>query len=50
MNLLNSITTWLKQPFGGSSQSAWKWVLFVGFILVVITLWQLVLIHIVGEE
>lgn len=48
MNLWSNIQDWLKQPFQ-SGQSAWKWILFLGFVIVVIVLWQMVLIHIVRE-
>lgn len=47
MALLDSITAWLKQPFQ-SGQSAGKWVLFFGFLIIVFWFWGMVLHHIVG--
>ena len=48
MHLLDAVHNWLSQPFQ-SGQSAEKWVLFVGLILVAAVFWQLVLAHIVPE-
>ena len=48
MGLIDSIQKWLQKPFE-SGQSAEKWVLFVGLILIAGTMWQLVLIHIVRD-
>ena len=48
MGLWESIGQWLRQPFT-SGQSAYKWVLFVGLLIVAAALWNTVLIHIVRE-
>jgi hypothetical protein len=48
MGLFDSIQNWLAKPFD-SGQSAEKWVLFVGLILVAMLGWQLILIHIVRD-
>lgn len=45
--LFDSVDRWLKEPFQ-TGQSAWRWVLFVGLIIVGAFMWQLVLLHIVG--
>lgn len=48
MGLIEGISAWLKQPFQ-SGQSAWKWVLFVGLIIVACYADHLILLHIVSE-
>jgi len=48
MHLLDSISTWLKAPFQ-SNQSAYKWVLFVGLLIVASLMWHMILLYIVGE-
>lgn len=49
MSLFESITQWLAQPFQ-TGQSAGKWVLFVGFLIIVVWFWGMVLSHILPEE
>jgi hypothetical protein len=48
MGLFSGVASWLKQPFQ-SGQNAWKWVLFVGLIIVAAALWNTVLLHITRE-
>ena len=38
------LSTWFNQPFS-SSMTAVDWALFVGFVLIVIAGWKLVLLH-----
>jgi hypothetical protein len=47
MGLIDRISEWLAQPFQ-SGQSAGKWVLFVGLLIVAVWFWQMVLAHITG--
>lgn len=47
--LFGSIIGWFRQPFKGSGQTAFQWTLFVGLIIVVAFLWQLVLLE-VGRD
>lgn len=44
----STLTAWLNQPFS-SDQSAEKWALFVGFIMVIAFLWWHVMFYITGE-
>ena len=39
---MEGLTNWLKQPFS-SDQNAYKWFLFVGLIIVALTLWGIIL-------
>lgn len=48
MGLIDSIKQWLAQPFQ-SGQSAGKWVLFVGLVIIAAFLWNTVLLHITKE-
>jgi hypothetical protein len=50
MGLIDRISAWLAQPFQ-SGQSAGKWVLSIGLIIVAVWFWQMVLAHIThGRE
>lgn len=40
---------WYKEPFA-DEMDALDWALFVGFIIVVIVFWQLVLRHVLQED
>lgn len=45
---LGNITEWLAHPFN-TQGSAFRWVLFVGLLIIATFLWQLVLIEITRE-
>jgi len=47
--LLGSITEWYAQPFN-TQGNAFKWVLFVGLLLVAVLFWQFILLEILREK
>lgn len=47
-NFVDELNVWLKQPFQ-TGQSAYKWVLFVGLLIIAIFFWNVILGHIVRE-
>jgi hypothetical protein len=44
---MEGLTTWLKQPFD-QNQSAFRWFLFIGLIIVALILWGVILKDIRG--
>lgn len=42
-----TFTTWMKQPFS-ADMTAGEWFLFIGLLIVIISLWNLILLHLVS--
>jgi hypothetical protein len=44
-NVLSHASSWIKKPFG-EDMSVAQWFLFVGFIVVILVMWKIILRHI----